>query len=294
MLDTTSREDVLFVASELADLYEYVKTIVIPIEESATLCNEAAINALEEQLKKVETQRDIVYSRIFRRGTMSASCGIFPVFNTITLGTLGLHMRDVSVEGQITKDVYNLAQILRVSKILFEKYKDQNIEIYPRLFLPDHGYIDIFVKFPAPHKKFALIALSSVGIGHRVYFSPEYNKLFDRTLKNRARKEYDCSKVENFKPQEIVLKKHHRHLLGSARESKKPIVKIFALCNPYKPPTESDTSRCHLHQFKFRMDFPEEMWMAVGSKKFPAIETQPIVLVVIEEMITGVIDCWLE
>jgi hypothetical protein len=294
MTDTISREDVLFVASELTNLYEYVKKIVIPIEESATLCNEAAINALEEQLKEVEAQRDTVYSRIFKRGTLTGASGIFPVFNGVTLGALGLHMRDVSVEGQITKDIYNLAQILRVSKILFEKYKDQNIEVYPRLFLPDHGYIDIFVKFPAPHKKFALIALSSVGVGHRVYYIQKYNKLFDRTIKTRARKEYDCSKVENFKSQEIVLKKHHRHLLGSARESKKPIVKIFALCNPYKPPTKRDTSRCHLQQFKFRMDFPEEMWMGVGSKKFPAIETQPIVLVVTEEMITGVIDCWLE
>lgn len=294
MIDAT-KEDIIYTIGELTKLYDRIKEIVIPIEETATLCNEEAINALEEQLIAVEAERDAVYNRLFKELAVSVACGIFPIFNMVTLAAIGLCMKDLAVEGQITKNVYNLAQILRVSKILFEKYKDKNIEVYPRIFLPEHGCIDIFVRFPAPHKTFALISLSSVGKDHRVYFSPKHDKLFDRlTRGNKARKEYDCSKADEFKSQEVLLRKHHRHLLGSLRESKKPMIKILALCNPYKPPTEEDTSRSIYHENKFKTEFPEEKLADIGSKKFPFIRTQPMVMVVTEEIITELIDSWLE
>jgi hypothetical protein len=294
MVDATKQE-VLITVDELTKLYEHIKKIVIPIEEFTTLCNEEAINDLEVKLKEIEAERDAVYHRLFKEVTVNVSSGIFPLFNMITLATHGISLKDIAVEGEITKNIYNLARILRVSKILFEKYKDKNIEVYPRIFLPEHGCIDIFVRFPSPYRKFALIALSSVGIGHRAYFSPKHNRLFDRlTRGSKARKEYDSSKADDFKTQEVMLRKYHRHLLGSLRESKKPMVKIFTLCNPYKPPTEEDASRSNYHETKFTMEFPEERWAEIGSKKFPFIRTEPMVLAVTEEMIGDLIDCWLE
>jgi hypothetical protein len=294
MLDIT-QDDINSIANRLQELYEFTKTIVIPIEESKTLCNEEAIAVLEEQLKQVEAERDKVYQRIFRELPITLAFGIFPGLNYLALGGCGLVLTELKIEGKITKDVYSLALVLRVSKLLLEKYKDKNIEIYPRIFIPEHGHLDIFIKFPAPCKKSILMALSSVSKEHRVYFHVAKNKLYRRTtVRLKGSKEFDASKISEFKLQEGLLRKSHRHLFGSLRDSKRPMLKFFAVCNPYKPPTESDSSRSLYHKTKFKLEFPEEKWAEIGSKKFPFIATDPTVYVISEEMIPELIDCWLE
>jgi hypothetical protein len=294
MLDIT-QDDINSIASRLKELYEFTKTVVIPIEENKTLCNEEAIAVLEEQLKKVESERDKVYQRIFKELPITLAFGIFPGLNYLALGGCGLILNELSIEGKITKDVYSLALVLRVSRLLLEKYKDKNIEIYPRIFIPEYGHLDIFIKFPAPYKKSILMALSSVSKEHRVYFHVAKNKLYRRTtVRLKGSKEYDASKISEFKLQEGLLRKSHRHLFGSLRDSKRPMLKFFAVCNPYKPPTEEDPGRSFDHKTKFKLEFPEEKWTEIGSKKFPFIATDPTVYAITEEMIPELIDCWLE
>lgn len=170
-----------------------------------------------QALRQLEQERNELTRYCYGVGLGLIAAGWF---NSLWLG-IGLSALVIPL-----KRLKKVSQIYLNMGRLLEAFEEQGVEIIPRIAVPEHGALDLLVKFPS--KVFFAIALRSQGQS-TIYYKEQEEALYRRYHKGGL-SPWKPDHLYQLGEQEFSIRKHQRSLLGkSAREVRRPVVKVLVL-----------------------------------------------------------------
>ncbi|NJN85858.1 MAG: hypothetical protein HC881_05505 [Leptolyngbyaceae cyanobacterium SL_7_1] len=164
---------------------------------------------------------------------------------------------------------------LTLGKLLAE-FEHQGVIITPRLPVPEHGSLDLLVRFPLPPKKvnFA-IALRTKGHSKVVYHEQK-DMLFLR--RRGGLKRWEPDHLQRLPMQEFWLRNHQIELFGqSSKDKNRPLIKLLVL-------TGTATLGHH----------PDHLYAHVGNERVLLIRRRSSTYILQEQQLIPFIHAWLQ
>ncbi|MBD2402029.1 hypothetical protein [Leptolyngbya sp. FACHB-239] len=228
--------------------------------------NQAEFRRLEEE------DRWIMAAYAVAAGALTASVVIPELFlrtSSFLGGTIGSRF--------LLTRTQKVNSILRNGKALDEAFRDQEIQIFTDLPVPDHGRLDLFIKFPLPPKKTVFtIALRSQGKG-TVFYNEQKEALYIRTGSSGL-KPWKPDHIERLALQEFWLRMNRQaELFGtSSRDRNRSAVKLLVLTGQTRIGQHSDS-----------------LYTTVGDQRVLLLRRRSSIYVLEESQLLPFIKAWL-
>lgn len=178
--------------------------------------------------------------------------------------------------GELLQKLRKTSQIYLTLERLLGEFESQDVIITPKLAVPEHGSLDLFVRFPTPPKKanFA-IALRTKGHSKVVYYE-EKAALFLRRHRGGL-KQWQPDHLKRLPLQEFWLRNNQIELFGhSSKDKNRPLIKLLVL---------TGTAKLGQH--------PDHQYVQVGGERVLLIRRQSSTYILEECQLIGFINAWL-
>ena len=228
--------------------------------------NQAEFKRLEEE------DRYLSGAYAATSGALAASIVIpEPVtkLGSLLVGTVGTNL--------VLKRTQKINNILRNGKALDEAFADQEIQIFTDLPVPDHGRLDLFIKFPLPPKKAIFtLALRSQGKG-TIFYNEQKESLYIRTGSGGL-KPWKPDHIERLALQEFWLRMNRQEeLFGtSSRDRNRSAVKLLVVTGQTRIGQHSDS-----------------LYTEVGDQRVLLLRRRSSIYVLEESQLLPFIKAWL-
>ncbi len=178
----------------------------------------------------------------------------------------------------LLKRTQKINSILRNAKALDEAFKEQQLQIFPDLPVPERGRLDMLLKFPIPPRKtlFA-IALRSQGKA-TIFYHEQKQSLYVRQDKGGL-KLWKPDHIEQLALQEFWLRQNRQQeLFGTShRDKNRSVVKLLVL-----------TGQTKLGQHN------EALYTNVGDQRVLLLRRRSSIYVLEEKQLLLFIKAWLD
>lgn len=185
--------------------------------------SETPISKNQLILRKLEEERAFLEaaSKVVGGITLAGSIATNPLFLSPVLALLGFGL----------KKIQKLSQIIKVFTGILDNFDaNYEFETLTQLGVPNHGSLDLLVKFQSPKVSFA-IALRSQGKAVITY-KADKDALYirDKTRKHGGSRAWKPDHIQRFGEQEFWLRKNQNEVFGSSsKEKRRPLIKTLVL-----------------------------------------------------------------
>lgn len=168
----------------------------------------------------------------------------YSVAGSVVAGSVFIPERVIKLSGFLTgivgsslllKRTQKINSILRNAKALDEAFKEQQVQIFPDLPVPERGRLDMLLRFPVPPRKtlFA-VALRSQGKA-TIFYHEQKQSLYVRQNKGGL-KLWKPDHIEQLALQEFWLRQNRQlELFGTShRDKTRSVVKLLVLTGQTK------------------------------------------------------------
>lgn len=184
--------------------------------------NQTSENTTMQTLGQISLERDLLQNGYGIAGTVMTGGEIF----TNPLVAVG----GITASGIILKRVEKVSRILRVGTAILDAFEFQGVELYPRLEVPGHNPLDLFVRFPL--LALLLISLRSMR-GAEIVFKEENETLYAKR-KGKGSKKWLPDPLLELSDYQSWLKANRQQFGISSKEVRKPLAKVLVLCGETK------------------------------------------------------------
>ena len=175
----------------------------------------------------------------------------------------------------LLRRIHKVNQIRRSMTALLDTFKDQGIDIIPRLEIPGQSSLDLFARFPS--KQLFAIALRSQGKSTIFYNEADEALYIRRQQGGRGLNLWTPDHVQQLSDQEFWLRGNQSDLFGkSSRDKRRPLVKLLVL---------TGQTRLGKHS--------EHLYAMIGNQKILLLRKRASVYVLEEEQLTDFVKAWL-
>lgn len=178
----------------------------------------------------------------------------------------------------LLKRTQKINSILRNARALDEAFKEQKLQIFPDLPVPERGRLDMLLKFPIPPRKtlFA-VALRSQGKA-TIFYHEQKQALYIRQDKGGL-KLWKPDHIEQLALQEFWLRQNRQQeLFGiSQRDKRRSVVKLLVL-----------TGQTKLGQHN------ESLYTDIGDQRVLLLQRRSTIYVLEEKQLLPFIKTWLD
>ncbi len=229
--------------------------------------NQAALQRLEEENSWLTT----AYSA-------ASSVVAGSVFIPEPVTKLGGFLTGMVGGSLLLKRTQKINSILRNAKALDEAFKEQQLQIFPDLPVPERGRLDMLLKFPVPPRKtlFA-VALRSQGKA-TIFYHEQKQALYIRQYQGGL-KLWKPDHIEQLALQEFWLRQNRQQeLFGTShRDRRRSVVKLLVL-----------TGQTKLGQHN------EELYTDIGDQRILLLQRRSSIYVLEEKQLLPFIKTWLD
>lgn len=172
--------------------------------------------------------------------------------------------------------IQKLRSLLRNGQELDETFREREIEITLDLAIPDHGRLDLLVRFPLPPKKaiFA-IALRRQG-GATILYREDREGFYIRRQSGKINPWFP-DHIERLGVQGFWLRQNREELFGTSRSDRnRPLVKLLVLTGETKIAKHSDS-----------------LYVEIGDQRILLIKRQSSIYVLRELQLLPFMQAWL-
>lgn len=143
---------------------------------------------------------------------------------------LGSILAGTATASLLLKRTQKINSILRNAKVLDQAFQERQIQIFVDLPVPDHGRLDLLVKFPLPPKK-AVFAIALRSQGKSTILYHEQKEALYIRHSNGGLKQWKPDQIERLALQESWLRQNRTsELFGtSSRDRNRSAVKLLVL-----------------------------------------------------------------
>ncbi len=190
---------------------------------------------------------------------------------------LGSLLAGTATASLLLKRTQKINSILRNAKVLDEAFRERQIQIFVDLPVPDHGRLDLLVKFPLPPKK-AVFAIALRSQGKATIFYNEQKEFFYIRRGDAGLKRWTPDHIERLGVQGFWLRMNRQEeLFGTSRNDRnRPIVKLLVITGETKIKKHPDT-----------------LYTTVGDQTVLLIQRRSSIYVLREEQLLPFIQDWL-
>lgn len=249
------------------------ETLPEQIASPATLdkTRESKKHSNRDEIERLEEEnRFLVTAYTVTTGALGASLFVpelFTKFAAYAAGTIGTRF--------VLKRAQKVISVLKHTKALDEAFAEQGVEIFTELPVPDHGSLDMLVKFPNPPKK-AVFAIALRSQGKATIFYNEGKECF-QFRRGTGMKTWTPDHIERLSIQGYWLRMNQSELFGTSRNDRnRPLVKVLCLTGETKIGTHGD-----------------HLYTQVGDQRVLLIERKSSIFVLEEHQLEGFIQGWL-
>lgn len=177
--------------------------------------------------------------------------------------------------GTLLNRLQKVTQIVNVMTVILDEFEKQDVQVIPRLEVPDQQPIDLFVRFPS--KEFLIVSIRSLAES-KVFYRDDKEALYVRRTKgSRGLKQWMPDPLLELREQESWLRKNRRDLFGgSSRDSRRPLAKVLVLWT---------TTKLGEHK--------EDLYDTIGDQKFLTIRKSGTTTVIQREEVLDFIKAYL-
>ncbi len=229
--------------------------------------NQAALQRLEEEDSWLTT----AYSTA---GSLEPATVLLP--ESVT--KLGGFLTGMVAGSLLLKRTQKINSILRNAKALNEAFREQQLQIFPDLPVPERGRLDMLLKFPVPPRKtiFA-VALRSQGKA-TIFYHEQKQALYIRQDKGGL-KLWKPDHIEQLALQEFWLRQNRQQeLFGTSyKDRKRSVVKLLVL-----------TGQTKLGQHN------ESLYTDIGDQRVLLLQRRSSIYVLEEKQLLLFIKAWLD
>ena len=159
---------------------------------------------------------------------------------------------------------------------LLDEFEPQEVEIIPRIDVPEQGQLDLFIRFPLPPKAVFAVAFRSQGKA-TVFYSEEKEGLYVR-YKRGGLKRWHPDHIERLALQESWLRRNHEELFGqSSRDKRRPCIKLLVMTG----------------ETKLNASQPEHLYVTIGDQRVLLLRKRSSIYVLEEAQLIPFIKAWL-
>ncbi|MBD2472252.1 hypothetical protein [Nostoc sp. FACHB-145] len=171
--------------------------------------------------------------------------------------------------------VEKIARLEKLTALLLDEFKSQDVQVFPVLKVEDNHPIDLFIRFP--RKAHLFISIRSRGDSEVVY--NETREILQVKKKNKSGLTTwkPCPLVELSDYERWLTKNRANFGMSSKEVTKTPTVKVLVLW----PPT------------KAAEDHNSHLYSEVGSMKLLALRRKGTAFVIQQEEVTEFVKAWL-
>jgi len=193
------------------------------------------------------------------------------------IAKLGSLLAGTATTSLLLKRTQKINSILRNAKVLDEAFQERKIQIFVDLPVPDHGRLDLLVKFPLPPKK-AVFAIALRSQGKATIFYNEQKESFYIRRGDAGLKRWTPDHIERLGVQGFWLRMNRQEeLFGTSRNDRnRPIVKLLVITGETKIKKHPDT-----------------LYTTVGDQTVLLIQRRSSIYVLREEQLLPFIQAWL-
>lgn len=177
----------------------------------------------------------------------------------------------------VLKRTQKVNSILRNAKAIDTAFKEQQVQAFLDLPVPDNGRLDLLVKFPLPPKK-AIFAIALRSQGKATVFYNEQKEIFYIRRRNSGLKPWTPDHIERLGVQGFWLRLNRQEeLFGTSHNDRnRPIVKLLVITGETKIGQHSNT-----------------LYTEVGDQRVLLIRRRSSIYVLEESQLLLFIKAWL-
>jgi hypothetical protein len=225
-------------------------------------------------LKRLEEEDSWLTTAYSAAGAVDATT----VFVSEPLTKTDSFLRGMVADSLLLKRTQKINNILRNAKALDEAFKDQQLQIFPDLPVPERGRLDMLLKFPIPPRKtlFA-VALRSQGKA-TIFYHEQKQALYVRQYQGGL-KLWKPDHIEQLALQEFWLRQNRQQeLFGTShRDKTRSVVKLLVL-----------TGQTKLGQHN------ESLYTDIGDQRVLLLQRRSTIYVLEEKQLLLFIKAWLD
>lgn len=178
----------------------------------------------------------------------------------------------------LLKRTQKINSILRNARALNEAFKEQQIQIFPDLPVPERGRLDMLLKFPIPPRK-TLFAVALRSQGKATIFYHEKKQSLHVRQDKGGLKLWKPDHIEQLALQEVWLRQNRQQeLFGTShRDKRRSVVKLLVL-----------TGQTKLGQHN------ESLYANIGDQRVLLLQRRSTIYVLEEKQLLLFIKAWLD
>jgi hypothetical protein len=178
----------------------------------------------------------------------------------------------------LLKRTQKINSILRNAKALDEAFKEQQLQIFPDLPVPERGRLDMLLKFPIPPRK-TLFAVALRSQGKATIFYHEQKQLLYVRQAKGGLKLWKPDHIEQLALQEFWLRQNRQQeLFGTShRDKNRSVVKLLVLTGQTKLGQHNDS-----------------LYANVGDQRVLLLRRRSTIYVLEEKQLLLFIKAWLD
>lgn len=209
--------------------------------------------------------------------TAAGGAAVASVVIPETIAKLGSFLAGTATTSLLLKRTRKINYILRNAKVLDEALREQQIQIFVDLPVPDRGRLDLLVKIPLPPKK-AIFAIAFRSQGKSTILYHEQKEALYIRHSNGGLKQWKPDQIERLALQEYWLRNNRQaELFGtSSRDRNRSAVKLLVL-------TGQTTVGKH----------SGSLYIEVGEQKVLLLRRRSSIYVLEEAQLLPFIQAWL-
>ena len=217
-----------------------------------------------EALEKLEHEKDWLSALFLIFGSTSVVGGVyFSLVWLLILPPFAVGLRRLQ----------KVAQLIRHTAAILEKFEEQGVLIYPQLEIPGYRPLDLFVKFPT--KEMFAISIRSIGESKILY--NEHNQTLCFRRKKGGLKKWNPDPLQELGEYEFWLRKNRQDLFGkSSKDQRRPLVKVLVF-----------GGQTQIGEHK------DNLYSMVGDQKILTIRRKGTINVLSEDQVTNFIEAYL-
>ena len=228
----------------------------------------------QSALQQLESENSWLTTAYSAAGTVDLTTVLLPEPMT----DVGGFLTGMVAGSLLLKRTQKINSILRNAKALDEAFKEQQLQIFPDLPVPERGRLDMLLRFPVPPRKtlFA-VALRSQGKA-TIFYHEQKQALYIRQDKGGL-KLWKPDHIEQLALQEFWLRQNRQpELFGTShRDKTRSVVKLLVL-----------TGQTKLGQHN------ESLYANIGDQKVLLLQRRSTIYVLEEKQLLLFIKTWLD
>ena len=172
----------------------------------------------------------------------------------------------------LLRRIEKLSRIVRVMSAILDAFESQGVEIFPRVEVPGHNPIDLYVRFKG--LAHLIISIRSMGQSEIVYKEATETLLVKR--KGKGMKKWHPDPLVELSEYQAWLIKNRQQFGISSKEVRKPLAKVLVI---------SGETRIDEHR--------EHLYTTVSGETFLALSRKGTAMVILEEQVINFMKAYL-